>query len=368
MKVVHLTSVHSALDDRILYKECYTLARNGYEVVLVAPGAADGEIDGVKIRTVPQPRNRLERVFLTIWRVCRLALAEKASVYHLHDPELLCLVPLLRMRGKRVIYDAHEHLPRQILAKPWILRGLRPMIAASVDLAERSLALFCHAVIAVTPTVAARFHPARTFLVRNYPRLDEIGGNAVFGARKRDLPYAVYAGGLSENRGILEIVDAMGGLAADNPLRLKLAGAFSSDAYEERVRRSPGWRRVDFQGWLSRDQIREALAEARFGFVLLHPDPNYLFAYPVKMFEYMAAGVPVIASDFPLWREMVEDSGVGLVVNPLDTDAIANAIRWLCEHPGTAAQMGERGYEAATTKYNWTSEARTLCTLYAQFT
>lgn len=366
MKIVHLTSVHSALDDRILYKECYTLARNGFEVVLVAAAEADCEIDGVRIRAVPEPRNRWERAFSTIWRVYRTGLAEGARVYHLHDPELLCLVPLLRAHGKRVIYDAHEHLPRQIQAKPWIPRGLRGIVAAVVDLVERGFASLCHTVIAVTPTVAARFHPDKTFLVRNFPRLEEIRGDGVFEPRKKKSAYAVYAGGLTEQRGILEIVDAMGRLNADNPLRLKLAGTFGSEIFEDRVRRSPGWPRVDYLGWLSRDQIRDLLAEAQLGFVLLHPDPNYLFAYPVKMFEYMAAGVPVVASNFPLWRELVEESGVGLVVNPLDTDAIANAIRLLCERPETAAQMGERGYKAATTQYNWTSEAKTLCTVYAQ--
>ena len=100
------------------------------------------------------------------------------------------------------------------------------------------------------------------------------------------------------------------------------------------------------------------------GLVTLAPRPNYLESYPTKLFEYMASGVPVVASDFPLWRKIVEDAGCGLLVDPQKPEAIAKAMDWLFEHPNQAADMGAAGRRAAHRTYNWQSEADKLLALY----
>ena len=98
--------------------------------------------------------------------------------------------------------------------------------------------------------------------------------------------------------------------------------------------------------------------------VTLAPLPNYLESYPTKLFEYMASGVPVVASDFPLWRQIVEDAGCGLLVDPESPEEIAEAIDWLMDHPEEAAQMGANGKVAARQTFNWPSEAEKLLALY----
>ena len=87
---------------------------------------------------------------------------------------------------------------------------------------------------------------------------------------------------------------------------------------------------------------------------------------PIKLFEYMAAGMPVIASDFPLWREIVTDAGCGLLVNPEDAPAIAAAINRLLGDESMARQMGEAGRQAVLSRYSWSAEAQKLVALYAQ--
>lgn len=361
-KVVHMTSVHRVRDTRILNKECRTLQRSGYEVVLIAPSDAPEMLDGVRVQPVPQPKGRAERFSATIRAVLHAALREDAAVYHFHDPELMPLGLLLKRRGKKVIYDVHEDVSRQILNKTWIPSGMRRGISYGASLTEALCARELDGLMAATPPIARRFPAGKTVTVQNFPMLDELSPAVWLPHRDRPLQ-AVYVGHVTPLRGAHELAGAVAGLPAGLPARMVIAGPLQPEDLGQALR-ARGGERLELPGWQTREEIRQLLSRSRVGLVTLHPAPNYLESYPVKLFEYMAAGLPVIASDFPLWRSIVTQADCGLLVDPLDPAAIARALQWVFEHPEEAEQMGQRGRAAVLRQYNWDIEAKKLVGFY----
>ena len=363
-KIVHLTSVHSPFDPRIFHKECITLAKAGYDVVLVASHERDEMSAGVRIRGVPKVDNRWQRASYTVHHVYQTALAESAQIYHFHDPELIPVGMMLKLHGKRVIYDVHEDLPRQIVSKAWIPRRLRGMTGKVAAALEAIGARLFDGIIAATPTIAARFPPDKTVVVRNFP---DIGGLACIEPRLyTGRPNLIaYVGGLETLRGIKEMAKAIAIVPEMHSARLVLAGTFSPLELESEISQMPGWARIDFLGWQPHEVIGEILSKARIGMNILYPVPNYYFQpYSTKMFEYMAFGIPIIVSHFPPWKAFLEEIGCALFVDPLDPVAVAEAISWLLEHPERAREMGEHGRELVLTRYNWLYESQNLLGFY----
>jgi glycosyltransferase involved in cell wall biosynthesis len=147
-------------------------------------------------------------------------------------------------------------------------------------------------------------------------------------------------------------------------VRLVIAGEMSPPSLRSDLERLPGWQRVNYLGWQSRIGVRNILSEALAGIVVLQATKAYVVSQPIKVFEYMAAGIPVIASDFPLWREWLVGHECGLGVRPDDVDAIAAAIEWIIEHPDAAARMGEKGRSLVLETFNWEAEEKRLLAFY----
>ncbi|MDX1440046.1 MAG: glycosyltransferase, partial [Rubricoccaceae bacterium] len=177
-----------------------------------------------------------------------------------------------------------------------------------------------------------------------------------------------YVGGITRVRGLFEMVSAVQQLPDSYNTTLALAGPFFPSKLRSELNEvlaSDGSnKRVEILGYLTRDAVSELLNKARIGIVTLHPTEKYVESYPTKLFEYMSVGIPVVASNFPVWREIVENAKCGLVVDPLDPTAIASAIRWLFDNVQEAKRMGERGRVAVEEKYNWALEGEKLLELY----
>lgn len=369
VRIAHLTTAHPRFDVRIFHKECRSLARQGYQVDLyVADGGGDAQRDGVSIFDVGPPTGRVSRMFGKTWTVWNRVRKTNARIIHIHDPELLPVALMLKGMGRTVIYDAHEDVPRQILSKPWIRPWIRHAIAWPFERLENFIARRCAVVICATPHIARRYaaQGANSVDINNYPIQGELDGPAEPAATEpppRADRTICYIGGIARIRGAVEMIQALEHADA----RLILAGPMESETLYASLRAMPAWNKVDYRGVLDRPGIRQALSEAELGLVLLHPIPNYLDALPVKMFEYMAAGVPVLASDFPLWREILESSGAGQCVNPLDTASIARAINSMLAAPADQFERTRAACRSAIrTTYNWHNEEAKLINAYAR--
>ncbi len=363
-KVAHLTSVHLRYDTRIFLKECISLAKVGFEVYLVVADGLGSEIkEGVKIEDVGRKTGgRLSRITKTMALIFKKARSLNADIYHLHDPELIPVGLKLKKMGKKVIFDAHEDLPKQILSKHYLGKMARRILSKILEWYERKSCKKLDAIVAATPYIRDKFFKIHknTIDVCNYPILGELLVSQTDYTKKQK--HVCYIGGIGEARGIKQMVKAMEFI--ETPAHLLLGGSFSEKKVYDEVKLYPGWLKVEDQGWLNREEIKKVFESSLAGLVTLHPIINYLDSLPVKMFEYMSAGLPVISSDFSLWKEIIEGNDCGLCVNPLDPQAIAKAIDFLVLNQERARQMGENGRKAVIEKYNWAIEEKKLLKLY----
>jgi glycosyltransferase involved in cell wall biosynthesis len=193
--------------------------------------------------------------------------------------------------------------------------------------------------------------------VNNFPLVSELYTRDKQWEKKEKA--ACYVGGIDRLRGAIEMVDAIG----KTKYGLMLAGDIES-SIETSLKEMPGWRQVKFLGYVKRDCIKKTMARSMVGLVLLHPIISFRDALPIKMFEYMSSGLPVIASNFPLWKEIIEGAECGLCVDPLDPEKIASAIQWIIKNPGEAMMMGKNGRRAVEERFNWGEEEKKLSQLY----
>jgi len=381
-KVCILTSVHNVFDTRIFHKECKSLANSGMDVTLIAQHNRSEIVDGIKIIALPKVRNRFGRVTIVAWNLFIEALRQKADIYHFHDPELSFLCVLLRKLLKtKVIYDVHEDYYTSILLKKWIPNAFaRRLTARLFDFLEKQIIVpKFDAVILAEKYYEDRFSSIKQkcYTILNYPiRKTPKYKNKLIDIKVHDSKTfnIIYSGGITEDRGALNVVKGFIECTKHSEnLELYLIGYLSSEnLYRKIVRLLTSnnlLKRVKIEGkgkFVSREIIDSYYKYMNLGISLVSPDLHYERKLLTKFFEYMKNGLPILISNFSLWKDFVKENRCGLTVNPLDPKAISDAIKYLIEYEEEAQEMGEKGRKAVLEKYNWENEENKLLAIYEQ--
>ena len=360
VRICQLTTAHPRDDIRVFVKECCSLAERYETHLVVSDGLGDEVKNNVHIHdTGVKATNRLVRFVKIVRQTYLKALALNCDVYHFHDPDFILAAVMLTRKGKKVIYDTHEDAPRQMLTKDYLGIFKKP-VAFLYETVENWAARKFGAVITATPFIRKRFLSINpnAHNVNNYPLLREL---TIDGEGVRKPNTIAYVGGVTRIKGVGELIDALNYI----PVTLELAGPFESAAFQQEVESKPGWKKVHYHGNLTRKATLDLLKSSMAGVVTFNPVPNYVNSLPIKMFEYMSAGLPVVCSDFESWKEIVEDNGCGVSADPMDPKAIADKIMLVLSNNETAEKMGKNGIRLIREKFNWEKEKEKLFEVYA---
>lgn len=365
VRVCHLSSVRESHDLCMFRRSCVSLAGAGYEVYLVARGDSREDM-GVHVTGVGEPpRSRLRRMLFFTRRICREALKTDAEVYQIHDPELLPFALRLKRRGRRVVFDSHELYTELIKSKHYLRFGRQA--AWLYGIFERYVLRRIDAVIFPAARNGREVFSGiarRTVTIGNYALKEELYSQYV-PVEKPEFRLC-FVGDMTPDRGIENLIRA----ADRSGAGLFLVGDFHPPSYGEAVRRMPESRCVEFLGRLDRERVREVLARSSVGMCTM-PDGgqyNICDTFNMKVYDYMAMGLPVVLSDSAYARRVLERYEFGILVDPADVEETARAVRRLAEHPEEAARMGREGRRAIAEEFNWDTQAEKLLALYRDLT
>lgn len=366
-----LTTTHPYNDGRIFQKEARSLAKR-HDVTIIAPGDVSDRFDeaGIKIITINKSKTILYHP-LTILRIFLAARRIEADVYHCHEPDSLLIGLFIKLLlRKPVVYDVHEHWSSEIPFDFHMQEGSigEKVIGSIVSFFEHVLAKQADGLIAVSDSVAERFERAGIFpiIISNFSILDY---NPVFPLEKEGKVIVSVAGNMHLFHGIREGILAIERIIPLHPdVSIKIIGTLRFDLEDCIPDMSGNWGWIEKTGYLPYDRMYEELGKGSIGLLLFQPHYyNISIGLPNKLFDYMLMRLPVVASDLPEIRRVVKDADCGILVDPADVEAIAEALDYLLSNPSEARRMGENGRRAVIEKYNWENMEKVLLDFYESF-
>lgn len=371
-EVCHITTVHPPFDQRIFHHECFSLAKAGYQVTLLAHAAEDINRDGIAIRTlgnlnIGKSRLRLADRYYKTQKALQAALKINAKVYHIHDPELIhAALMLKKYTHSRVIFDSHEDNIGYIWQKQYIPKGYRQLMVWFLDYFERRAAHNLDVIITADQGVRNRFSNlgARTEILYNFPRLD------FFSLPQESFPKIfdlVYHGTLPRYHleVCFQIDDAL--VRRGRKLNWLLFGTIPDLEWaNDEVCKRQASDRIILGGKVPHEEVSSKVLSAKIGIIPMPSLPKFQNNIPTKLFEFMALGMPVVLSDLPPSRPFVGDGKCAIMVQPDDFGAYAEAITGLLDFPSRCLEMGIEGRRKVLQEYNWELESKKLINLYQE--
>jgi len=367
-KICIFTSQHRAMAARIFFRQAVSLAREGYDVHVVGYHPEDARIEGIQVHAVGRYNNRLFNKILPSLVFPFKILSLKADIYHFHDPDLIPCGMFLALSGKNVVMDVHEDFKAVLMTKrKYIPKILRGAVSRIVDFIEKRAAGLFSGVVVVSEEIAGKFkdYNENTVLVRNFPPIDwykASGGEPV-----TDAFTVIYTGGISSVRGCWQILDGFELFKKKCPAaRLKMIGGFNKAEEEAQFReRARQIGSVDVSGMLPWSDVVREQSSAQVGILITSFQKDSVReAYPMKLFEYLSAGIPVVISRKPFFEKMLAEGRFGIMVDGDNPEEIAAALYDLYMNETKRKEMGISGRAYVRNNYSWENEFKNLSSLY----
>ncbi|MBI4053295.1 MAG: glycosyltransferase family 4 protein [Candidatus Diapherotrites archaeon] len=365
-------AVHKANDSRIFYREARSLAKRFATSMIAQSDCQNPESREIKFVFIKPQKNRLLRVLFTDFEIFRKALGQNADIYHFHCPEMLGYAVMLRLLGKKVIYDVHENYTQFILYKHYLPRPARKPLAFLFRHFEDFCCGFFDTIILSDGVYLKRFEKFadKCVLIKNYDVPEDLGAFA--GKRRGKKTFGIiYAGSVQGIRGMQNMLNAFAEASARIPqARLSIVGSPESEEYARWLRgyaESLGiGAKTGFlcDGFVDHREIEAHYNAADIGLALYPRIRIHRHKFVTKFFECMKHGVPIIASDFPEWKSFLKKYGCGTTADPKKPAEVAEKIVWLAKNPAARKAMSEAGKKAFREKFNWSSEEKKLFELY----
>lgn len=365
IKICHFTVTHRATDNRIFHNECKALVKEGFDVSIIAPNADNEILENINIIGVKCNMHPISRVIIGSKKIYKKALEIDADIYHFHDIELFKYGVKLKKKGKKVIFDSHEDWLMYANDISWLPAFIKKQISKHIlYLYKKHLKIF-DAVITVSPHILVKLkkYSNHVFMITNYPKYnpnDEIlFSKGDYLNRKNTL---FYSGTVSNQEVILQAISKIPNI------HYNIAGTFFEE-YKEKLSKYPSWDRVNYLGYLSKIDLGKAFQKPTIAITLLHYNANVGFKQGTlgntKFFEYLKYGLPIICTDFEIWKEMIIDKyKCGICVNPNNIEEVQQAIQYLIDNKEIAYQMGQNGLKAFKEEFNWSSQEQNLLNIY----
>jgi len=369
-KICHLTTVHPIYDVRIYQKECVSLAAGGFDVSLIACTEKEFEEirNGVKCISLNIPvKNRIHRFIKRSKTVYKKALEVDAEIYHFHDPELLFMGLKLKKKGKKVIFDSHEDITVNILDKNYIPKLIRPFMQYLFNKYASFVIKKLDGIITVTPHIVEKLKNInpKTFQITNFPIVDEEKIPSQEKIQKFSTPTIFFAGGVTPLFNHENIIKSLDRIEFD--IKYLLAGPASSE-YLAKLKKMKSWNKVEYLGIIPHDEVKKIYKKSHIGLAIANYSNNgggkLGTIGNTKLFEIMLEEIPIICTDFILWKSIVEDNKAGICVNPSDIESITKAITKLVLNDSESRIMGQNGKKIVLEKYNWKTQESILIDIY----
>ena len=369
MRIVHVTTVHPSDDPRIFKKECITLLKENYNVHVVCSQLPNFADQRLCYHIIGKYKSRIGRILIGVPKAFILSLRSGAKIVHFHDLELLPLAPLWRIFGKRVVYDIHEDYVTSIKQKNYLPAYVRLLLATLLGALEQALAICCWKVIAEKYYIE-RFPDGVAVL--NYPILEKENSysSSITVHLSSDYHWCLYTGGISSARGAFNHVQMLKYNSEIGLCMIGLCEAHMHDSLYAKIDKLGVERKrlviIGKDRYVPKEEMDLIVQTNKWlaGLAVFPESEHYTRKELTKLFEYMHDGIPIIASNFPTWVELIEECKSGLNVSPDKVDETTRSINWLIQNPEEARIMGENGNRMVRQKYNWKSEGEKLITLY----